>query len=275
LNLKFEDRRGDIMERLEREADEKVSVADGRSEFLALLSHELRNSVAPITCAVQILRTAPDADAGRQDRLLSMVERNLSHMVRMLDDLLDVSRIGHGTIELCKEQLDVAQVVQVGVEASQPLIDSMGHQLSLSLLPYPVLLNADRIRLAQIVSILLNNAAQHSTPGCRIHLSIECTGSELRFSVADGGTGIRREDVNKIFDPFVKLGRSSVRPGLGIGLTLVRTLVALHGGRIDAHSAGPGHGSEFVVSLPGAVRCLQGPPPQTTERETAAEALRA
>jgi signal transduction histidine kinase len=258
------------MEMLEREVRERVGGEDGRSQFLALLSHELRNSLAPVTYAVQILRASEGAERSQNDRLLSMMERHLVHMARMLDDLLDISRIGHGTrIELRKEMLDVAQVTRVGVEASQPLIDSMGHQLSLSSPPYPVLLNADRARLAQIVSILLNNAAQHSTPGRRIHLSIEWGGSELRLSVKDNGSGIRPEDLNRIFDPFVQLGGSSVQGGLGIGLALVRTLVALHGGRIEARSAGPGEGSEFIVRLPGAVRRPHCPPIQVSVRRIA------
>jgi signal transduction histidine kinase len=128
----------------------------------------------------------------------------------------------------------------------------MGQQMSVSLPPHPVILDADPTRLAQIVSILLNNAAHYSMPGGRIHLSIECAGPELRLSVKDGGVGILPENLEKIFEPFVQLARPAAgrQGGLGIGLSLVRTIVALHGGRVEAHSAGPGRGSEFMVRLP-------------------------
>jgi len=242
--------RSEIPDKLK--AEETLLDAERRSQFLALLAHELRNPLAPIRNAVHILRKSPDASMGQHGRLLPMMERQLAHMARLLDDLLDVSRIANGDIELRKERIDVAQAMQAGVEASKPLIDSMGHQMLVSLPPLPVMLDADPIRLAQIVSILLNNAAHYSTPGGRIHLSIECEGPELRLSVKDSGVGIRPEDLDKIFEPFVQL-RPAVSPsqgGLGIGLSLVRTIVALHGGRVEAHSAGLGRGSEFVVRLP-------------------------
>jgi len=237
-------------------AEETLRDAERRSQFLALLAHELRNPLAPIQNAVHILRKSPTVNMGQHDRLLPMMERQLAHMARLLDDLLDVSRIANVDIELRKEFINVAQAMQIGVEASKPLIDSMGHQLSVSLPPGPVMLDADPIRLAQIISNLLNNAAHYSIPGGRLHLSIECAGSEVRLSVKDSGVGIRREDLDKIFEPFVQIGPPSARRqgGLGIGLSLVRTMVGLHGGRVEAHSAGLGLGSEFIVRLPAAGR---------------------
>jgi signal transduction histidine kinase len=206
---------------------------------------------------------------GQHGRLLPMMERQLAHMVRLLDDLLDVSRIANGDVELRKEEIDVAQAMQVGVEASKPLIDSMGHQLSVSVPPDPVMLDADPIRLTQVVSILLNNAAHYSIPGGRIHLSVDCDGPELRLSVKDSGVGIHPEDLDKIFEPFVQLGPPSARRhgGLGIGLSLVRAMVALHGGRVEARSAGPGRGSEFIVRLPALVEQEQGEPLRTPSRQ--------
>jgi len=241
--------RSDIPGKLK--AEEALRDGEKHSQFLALLAHELRNPLAPIRNAVHILRISPDVNMGRHGRLLPMMERQLAHMAQLLDDLLDVSRIAIGDIELRKEEIDVAQAMQVGMEASKPLIDSMGHQMSVSFPPHPVMLDADPIRLAQIVSNLLNNAAHYSTPGGRIHLGIECAGPELRLSVKDSGVGIPLEDLDKIFEPFVQLGPPSARrQGLGIGLSLVRTMAALHGGCVEAHSAGPGRGSEFIVRLP-------------------------
>jgi signal transduction histidine kinase len=252
--LKFEDQM--------MKAEATLHDPERRSQFLALLTHELRNPLAPIRNAVQILRMSPDASMGQHGRLLPMMERQLAHMARLLEDLLDVSRITNEDIELRKEVIDVAQALQAGVEASKPLIDSMGHQLSVSLPPYPVVLDADPIRLAQIVSILLKNAAHYSTPGGRIHLSVVCAGPELRLCVKDSGVGIRAEDLDKIFEPFVQLGPPSIRRqgGLGIGLSLLRTIVASHGGRVEAHSEGPGRGSEFIVRLPAQVEQAHGEP---------------
>jgi PAS domain S-box-containing protein len=241
----------DITER--KGIEEALQEADRRKDqFLALLAHELRNPLAPIRNAVQIMRMSAVSGAPPANQLLPMMERQLAHMARLLDDLLDVSLIANGMIELRKERIDVAQAVQAGIEASKPLIDSMGHNLSVSLPPEPVKLDADPVRLAQVVSNLLNNAAHYSTRGARIHLSVEREGAEVRLAVRDTGAGIRSQDLERIFGLFVQVGPPSARRqgGLGIGLSLVLTMVELHGGKVEARSGGPGQGSEFIVRLP-------------------------
>jgi PAS domain S-box-containing protein len=250
----------DITERKRTEA--ALHEADRRKDqFLALLAHELRNPLAPIRNAVQILRMSPAANAPTS-QLLPMMERQLAHMARLLDDLLDVSRIANGMIELRKERMDVVQAVQTAVEANKPLIDSKGHQMSMSLPPHPIMLDADPVRLAQVVSNLLNNAAHYSMPGGRIHLSVETAGREVHVSVKDSGRGIRPDDLENIFGLFVQVGQPFTRRegGLGIGLSLVRTMVELHGGRVHARSAGLGKGSEFIVRLPIAAEQVQEQP---------------
>jgi PAS domain S-box-containing protein len=245
-----------------KNTEEALREADRRkNQFLALLAHELRNPLAPIRNAVQILRMAPAANAGRPGQLLPMMERQLAHMARLLDDLLDVSRIANGMIELRKEKIDVAQAVQAAVEASEPLIDSMGHHMSVSLAPQPLMVDADPVRLTQIVSNLLNNAAHYSRPGGFIQLKAERDGRDVRVTVTDSGIGIRPEDLDGIFGLFVQVGPQFARRegGLGVGLSLVRTMVQLHGGRVEAHSAGPGRGSEFIVRLPAAGEAQNDP----------------
>ena len=241
----------DITER--KGTEEALQEADRRKDqFLALLAHELRNPLAPIRNAVQIMRMSAAAQTPPASQLLPMMERQLAHMARLLDDLLDVSLIANGMIELRRETIDVAQAVQAGIEASKPLIDSMGHHLSVSLPRHSVKLDADPVRLAQVVSNLLNNAAHYSAPGGRIQLSVEREGPELRLTVKDTGTGIRSQDLERIFGLFVQVGPPSARRqgGLGIGLSLVLTMVELHGGKVEARSGGPGRGSEFIVRLP-------------------------
>jgi PAS domain S-box-containing protein len=236
-----------------KQSEETLREADRRKDqFLALLAHELRNPLAPIRNAVQILRLSPAAQAMPASQLLPMMERQLAHMARLLDDLMDVSRIANGKIELRKERVDMAQAVQAAVEANKPLIEAMGHQISVSLPPQPVMLVADPVRLAQIVSNLLNNAANYSASGGRIALSVQREDSEVRLSVKDSGVGISAKDLDKVFGLFVQVGSPFTRPqsGLGIGLSLVRTLVDMHGGRVEALSEGPGKGSEFIVRLP-------------------------
>jgi len=245
-----------------KRTEEALLEADRRKDqFLALLAHELRNPLAPIRNAVQILRMSPAANPTTA-QLLPMMERQLAHMARLLDDLLDVSRIANGMIELRKERTDVVQAVQTALEANKPLIDSKGHQMSMSLPPHPIMVDADPVRLAQVVSNLLNNAAHYSPPGGRIHLSVHPAGPEVQVSVKDSGRGIRPDDLESIFGLFVQVGQPFTRRegGLGIGLSLVRTMVDLHGGRVHARSAGLGKGSEFIVRLPIAAEQAQEQP---------------
>jgi PAS domain S-box-containing protein len=223
-----------------------------KDEWIAMLAHELRNPLAPIRNALHILKM-PGIDPETAAQARDITERQVQQMVRLVDDLLDVSRIMRGRIELRKEPVKLAAVVARGVETAQPMIDAQGQQLLVSVPPGPLRLEADPTRLAQVISNLLHNAAKFSQRAGRIWLTVERQGTEAVLRIRDEGAGIRPELLPHIFDLFVQGDRSMERTqgGLGIGLTVVRKLVELHGGTITAHSEGPGKGSEFVVRLPG------------------------
>jgi PAS domain S-box-containing protein len=227
-----------------READHR------KDEFLATLAHELRNPLAPICSALQVLRLSPSPQAAEQAR--KMMERQVAQTVRLVDDLLDVSRITRGNLKLKKERVELAAAVRDAVEACRPLIESCGHELNVALPTEPVCLDADATRLTQVFSNLLNNAAKYSNRGAHIDLTAQRQGNEVQVSVKDTGIGIPTEMLSKIFEPFTQLHRDEARSksGLGIGLTLVKRLVEMHGGEIQPGSDGPGKGSEFVVRLP-------------------------
>src|SRR5690242_13132473 len=216
-----------------------------------MLAHDLRNPLAPIRNALHIIRQA-DTDAAVLGRVREMMERQVQHMTRMVDDLLDVSRITRGKIELRKEAVDLASVVQRTVEAIRPLVEDRQQTLTVDLLPEPVRLEADPTRLEQVVANLLNNAAKYTDHGGHIWLTARQEGGELVLRVRDAGVGIAPNMLARIFEPFVQSDRvlHHSQGGLGIGLTLVRRLVEMHGGTVAAHSEGPGQGSEFVVRLP-------------------------
>ncbi len=228
-----------------READRR------KDEFLATLAHELRNPLAPIRNSLEILQLARD-DAEFQEQARTTMERQLGQMVRLIDDLLDVSRITRGKLELRRDRIELSAAVELAVEVARPLIEAMGHQLDVALPPEPVLLDADLTRLAQVFSNLLSNAGKYTDRGGRIELNAELDGDEVVMRVTDTGIGIPAEKLPRIFEMFEQVDRSLERTqgGLGIGLTLVKRLVELHGGTIAASSAGPGRGSEFVVRLP-------------------------
>jgi PAS domain S-box-containing protein len=257
----------DITER--QQAEQALREADRRKdEFLATLAHELRNPLAPICNSLHILRLA-GADAAAHEPLVEMMERQVGHMVRLVDDLLEVSRITRGKIELRKERVELAAVIRSAVEASQPIIDAGNHQLALSLPAEPISLEADPVRLAQVFANLLNNAAKYTDRGGQIRLSARFVAgqsqppTEIEILVADTGIGIEAEMLPRVFDMFTQVGRSrrQAQPGLGIGLALVRNLVELHGGTVEARSAGLGKGSEFIVRLPTvAIQQLAKPP---------------
>jgi PAS domain S-box-containing protein len=247
----------DITDR--RRTEEALREADRRKdEFLAVLAHELRNPLAPIRNAVQFMRTK-DASESALQNARDIVERQVRHMVRLVDDLLEVSRITSGRIELDTERVSLDIVVTNAVEAAQPLIQSNGHELSIRLPSEPVFLDADLTRMSQVLANLLNNAAKYTPPRGRIALTAEVSGAQVEISVRDNGIGIPGEQLAHIFELFVQLGRqhSQVRGGLGIGLTLARQLVRLHGGTLEARSEGQGRGSEFVVRLPMAAAPAQ------------------
>ncbi|HJQ83982.1 MAG TPA: MASE1 domain-containing protein [Candidatus Binatia bacterium] len=232
-----------------RERARDLAEADRRKdEFLAMLAHELRNPLAPLSAALHLLAT----DAGGRERFLAMAGRQVKQLVRLVDDLLDVSRITQGKITLRREPTTVEEVVGRAVETARPLIDSRGHAFTLSLPPDPVRLDADPARLAQVIANLLGNAAKYTPPGGAIWLTADHTDDEVVIRVRDTGAGLAPDLLPHVFDVFVQGDRAldRTRGGLGIGLTIVRRLVELHGGRVEAHSPGLGKGSEFVVHLP-------------------------
>jgi signal transduction histidine kinase len=242
---------------LERERTaETLKLADRRKdEFLAILAHELRNPLAPIRNSLQILRLTASSDPAAV-RVCQIMERQVNHMVRLVDDLMEVSRITRGKIELRREETDVATVIRSAVETSKPLIEAKGHQLAISLPPDPIPLYGDAIRLGQVLANLLNNAAKYTERGGQIWLAARRDGDEAVISVRDNGIGLSAEMLPVVFEMFMQVDRSSNRSegGLGIGLTLVKNLVELHGGTIAAKSDGPGRGSEFIVRLPVSAR---------------------
>jgi PAS domain S-box-containing protein len=222
-----------------------------KDEFLALLAHELRNPLAPLRNGLQVMRLAArDPSAVAQAR--GMMERQLGHMVRLIDDLLDVSRIRSNKMELRRSRVLLADVISSAVEAARPLIDANGHTLAVSLPPEPVFLDADLTRLSQVFGNLLTNSAKYTERGGRIWLTAERRGEDVFISVRDNGIGIPAESLRSIFDMFSQVDRSLERStgGLGIGLALVKGLVEMHGGTVTAESGGQGKGSTFTVKLP-------------------------
>jgi signal transduction histidine kinase len=245
-------------------AEAALRVLDRRKdEFLAMLAHELRNPLAPISNSLHILSlTMADDPAVR--RVVEMMERQVAHLVRLVDDLLEMSRINQGKIALRRELVELAVVVRTAVEASRPLIDAAGHRLSVSIPPDPITLHADPVRVAQVLENLLNNSAKYTPKGGEIALAVVPENGTVRISVRDSGAGIPAELLPRVFDLFAQVeqaGRRSGGGGLGIGLTLVKSLVELHGGRVEARSEGPGRGSEFTAILP-RVATPATPPPQ-------------
>jgi signal transduction histidine kinase/ActR/RegA family two-component response regulator len=255
----------DITERRRTEAEraraeEELRDADRRKdEFLALLAHELRNPLAPLRNGLQVMRLAGN-DAGAVAQARAMMDRQLGHMVRLIDDLLDVSRIGRHKMELRRARVALSDVVDNAVETARPVIEAAGHKLTVSLPPEPVFLDADLTRLAQVLSNLLTNSAKYTTAGGQIWLTALRRGDEVVASVRDTGIGIPAEALPRVFDMFSQVDRSIERStgGLGIGLALVKGLVEMHGGTVTAESDGPGKGSTFTVRLP-AVGAGDGP----------------
>ena len=232
-----------------------------KDEFLAMLAHELRNPLAPIRNAVQILRLKgpflPELQWARD-----VIDRQVQQMTRLVDDLLDVSRITRGKIELRKERIELVTVVKSAVEASRPLIEKQGHELTVLIPPEPIHLEADLTRLSQVLLNLLDNAAKYTDRGGRIWLTAERQNEQVLIRVKDTGIGIPPEMLPRIFEMFTQVDPSLERSqsGLGIGLMLVQRLVEMHGGTVEAHSAGPGMGSEFVLRLPVAAEVKEREP---------------
>ena len=233
-------------------AEEALRIADRRKdEFLATLAHELRNPLAPIRTGLDILRLR-SGDAQATQRATDIMERQLRQMVRLVDDLLDVSRINTGKFTIKSGRVELKAVVNDALEVVRPYIELHGHELTIDLPDRPVFLNGDATRLAQILSNLLNNAAKYTNRGGRVGLKATVEDRTLVLVVSDTGIGIAPDMLDIVFEMFVQVDSTLERTnaGLGVGLSLARKLVELHGGSIEAHSAGVGHGSQFVVRLP-------------------------
>jgi PAS domain S-box-containing protein len=235
-----------------RAAEEALRENDRRKdEFLAMLAHELRNPLAPIRNAAQLLKLTGSPDANQQ-WAFEVIERQTQHLTRLVDDLLDVSRITQGNITLQREPLVLSMIINRAVEASRPLVDARRHQLTVTLPPEPVRVEGDLTRLVQVISNLVNNAAKYTEESGCIRIEAAVEGGEAVVRVRDNGIGMPADLLPHVFDLFTQADRSFNRTqgGLGIGLTLVRRLVEMHGGRVEAQSEGPGRGSEFILRLP-------------------------
>jgi signal transduction histidine kinase/DNA-binding response OmpR family regulator len=230
-----------------------------KDEFLAMLGHELRNPLSPILTALQLMRMHSG-----ETREQAVIERQVGHLVRLVDDLLDVSRITRGKIELRKQPIELAGAITAGLEMARPLLEQRRQHLDLNVSPEGLLLLADTNRLAQVVSNLLTNAAKYSDHGSTIHLTAQREGAWLQLSVRDEGVGLAPELLDRVFEIFFQQPQSIDRSkgGLGLGLAIVRSLVEMHGGRVSARSEGLGKGSEFIVELPAlpSAEDLRNPP---------------
>jgi PAS domain S-box-containing protein len=245
-----------------KRAEQELRDADRRKdEFLAMLSHELRNPLAPILTAVEIIEQAGAEEHELRATYQAVITRQVMHMKRLLDDLLDVARVSKGKIQLRRERVELAALLSQAVEVSRPLTLAKGHALEVISATEPLPIDADSTRIVQVFANLLNNAAKYTDAGGHIVLTSRAVGGEAMVSVCDDGTGMSPELLPRAFDLFVQATRSFDRAqgGLGIGLTMVRTLVKMHGGQVEAFSEGPGRGSEFIVRLPLATGA---PPPR-------------
>jgi len=222
-----------------------------KNEFLAMLAHELRNPLAPIRTAIDLLRLQNSLNPTVL-RARDVIDRQVKQLTRMVDDLLDLSRITRGQVQLQKEEIEMASIVECALETSRPLVEARGHRLIVSMPDAPVRMVGDPTRLAQVISNLVNNAAKYTENGGQIWVTGERAGQEVILRVRDTGVGISGDLLPRVFDLFVQAGQTLDRShgGLGIGLTLVRHLIEMHGGTVEALSAGSGQGSEFVVRLP-------------------------
>ena len=235
-----------------KRAEDALRLTDRRKdEFLAMLAHELRNPLVPIANLLQVLQLTSGGDQ-TVGPAVDLMNRQVDHLVRLVDDLLDVSRISQGKIELRRQRLDLGELVEQATDALRPLYQATHRHLSLALPAQPVYVEADPTRLAQVVSNLLTNGARYTHAGGQVHLTLEPVNGEALLRVADNGIGLAPEQLEIIFELFVQVDTSLARSqgGLGLGLTLIKRLVELHGGRVEARSKGLNEGSEFLVRLP-------------------------
>jgi len=220
-----------------------------KDEFLATLSHELRNPLAPLRNALHVMRIAGQGPSELAP-VRQMMERQVNHLVRLVDDLLEMSRISRGVLELRTERVDLNQIAADALEVNEPHIRSRDHEVHVALAPTPTWVRGDPLRLTQVMGNLLNNAIKYTPQGGQIWVTLERSGSDALFAVRDNGVGISAQALPRVFDLFHRGDRLGAETGLGIGLTLVQTLVQMHGGSVTAYSAGPGNGSTFTVRLP-------------------------
>ncbi|MEO6018591.1 MAG: ATP-binding protein [Polaromonas sp.] len=235
-----------------REQAARLAESDrAKDEFLATLSHELRNPLAPLRNSIALLRRIGSTDE-KTSKIHTVMERQVNHMVRLVDDLLEVSRISRGELSLRSERIALADIVKSAVETSNPLIQAAGHALVLDVPAEPLWLHGDPVRLAQVLSNLLNNAASYTEAGGHITVQVEPDGGEVAIKVRDNGIGIEPEAIPRMFEMFSRGNRDSARNqgGLGIGLALSKRLATMHQGTLQAHSDGPGKGTTFTVRLP-------------------------
>jgi signal transduction histidine kinase/CheY-like chemotaxis protein len=233
-------------------AEESLRIADRRKdEFLATLGHELRNPLAPLLTGLELLKLAEIKDPTAA-KVTAVMQRQINHLVRLVDDLLEISRITRGVIELHSEPLDLGSIVRSAIDTSRPALDAARHELTVDVPTESVVVTGDAVRLTQVFANLITNAAKYTNAGGHIWLTVRKEGERAIVSVRDDGIGIPPAQLASVFDMFTQVDRSSRRSqgGLGIGLTLVRSLVTLHGGSVEARSPGPGAGSEFIVDLP-------------------------
>lgn len=259
----FEEERARLLEQSLKQAEELRAADRSKDEFLAMLAHELRNPLAPINNAAQLLpRLIPNEPQTRQ--AVEIIQRQVKHMTRLVDDLLDVSRITQGKVSLKKEPTDLAQALHAGIELTRPFIEEKKHDITITLPAEELMVVGDPARLAQVFGNLLNNAAKYTEEHGRIALIAERRAEQAIIQVRDSGIGIAPDLLPRVFDLFTQADGTLERAqgGLGIGLALVRSLVALHGGSVEAHSAGQGQGSEFVVRLPVLKRSARWKPPE-------------
>ena len=258
-----------------RAAEDKLRDADRRKdEFLAMLAHELRNPLAPISMAAQILKIGP-ANPARLHQSCAIIDRQVLHMTRLLDDLLDVSRVTRGTVVLAQDLHDMGAIVDQALEQARPLINAREQRLTLKLPGAPAMVHGDGTRLVQIVTNLLNNAAKYTPPGGDIGITLDARGDTVVLAVRDNGIGIDAALLPHVFDLFIQGERSSDRAqgGLGLGLALVRSLAERHGGAVQARSAGRGQGSQFEVTLPRADPQAHAPHASVQQRDDEAAAM--
>jgi signal transduction histidine kinase len=274
LNEKLEERVAARTEELQQSEAALREASAQKDEFLAVLAHELRNPLAPLRTGLDLLlRYQAGAAPGASAKTLAAMNRQLDHMVRLIDDLLDVSRISRGLLELKRSAVDLVPLVRATVDSARPWFDRRGHQLTAQL-PEELMAYADATRVAQILTNLLHNAAKFTAEGGSIRVELVASGDRAHVSVIDSGTGIRADQLDRVFDMFARIERPKVstEPGLGIGLALGRRLAEMHGGSLTVSSVGEGHGTTFMLDIPagGAPSSPVASPEPVAARELSA-----